>query len=62
MKNISQEKVLDIKMGLPKLPMQREFGRIAYTINRLRQIGEEALSTTNTMFTSLQHRAFRGEL
>ena len=62
MKNISQEKVLDIKVGLPQLPMQREFGRIAYTIERLRQAGEEALFTTNTMFISLQHRAFRGDL
>jgi len=62
MKNISQEKVLDVKVGLPQLPMQREFGRIACAIDRLRQIGEEALSTTNTMFISLQHRAFQGEL
>lgn len=62
MKNISQEKVLDIKVGLPGFPLQREFGQIAYAIHRLRQIGEEALSTINTMFISLQHRAFRGEL
>jgi len=62
MKNISQEKVLDIKVGLPELPLQREFGRIAYAIDRLRQIGEEALSTINSVFISLQYRAFRGEL
>ena len=62
MKNISQEKVLDIKVTLPGLSLQRKFGRIAYAINRLRQVGEEALSTTDTAFASLQHRAFRGEL
>jgi len=62
MKNISQEKVLDIKVGLPELPLQREFARIAYAIDRLRQIGEEALSTINTVFISLQYRAFQGEL
>lgn len=62
MKNISQEKVLDIKVALPGLLLQRKFGRIAYAIDRLRQTGEEALSTTNTAFISLQHRAFRGEL
>ncbi len=62
MKNISQEKVLDIKVTLPGLSLQRKFGRIAYAINRLRQAGEEALSTTDTAFASLQHRAFRGQL
>ncbi|MDR4468881.1 MAG: restriction endonuclease subunit S [Nitrospira sp.] len=62
MKNISQEKVLDIRVGLPELPLQREFGRIAYAIDRLRQIGEAALSTINTVFISLQYRAFQGEL
>lgn len=62
MKNISQEKVLTIEVGLPPVSLQREFARRVTTIEALKAKHRTALAELDALFASLQHRAFRGEL
>lgn len=62
MKNISQEKVLSIRVGLPPLDLQ---GQFAERIEKIRGIKAEqvtGMGKLDCLFTALQHRAFRGEL
>ena len=62
MKNISQDKVLSIPIALPPLDLQREFGRQLKATLDFRARSEAALLKQDGLFSSLQHRAFRGEL
>lgn len=62
MKNISQGKVLDIKLALPPVRQQREFADKLRVIDRGRSIMTAELASLDRMSKSLQHRAFRGEL
>ena len=62
MKNISQEKVLTIKVGLPPLDLQQEFARRVAAVEKLKQAQRTALAELDALFATLQHRAFRGEL
>jgi type I restriction enzyme S subunit len=62
MKNISQDKVLTIKTGLPPLDLQREFARRVTAVEKLKTAQRAALAELDALFASLQHRAFRGEL
>jgi restriction endonuclease S subunit len=50
------------QIAVPLLEFQREFGRRASAIDRLKSDHRAALTGCDTLFTSLQHRAFRGEL
>jgi type I restriction enzyme S subunit len=62
MKNISQDKVLTIKTGLPPIDLQREFARRITAVEKLKTAQRTALAELDALFASLQHRAFRGEL
>jgi len=62
MKNISQEKVFGISTILPPLGLQRQFTERVAVIERLKAAHRSALTGLDTLFASLQHRAFRGEL
>lgn len=62
MKNISQDKVLSIPIALPPLDLQQEFGRQLKATLNSRVHSETALQKQEVLFSSLQHRAFRGEL
>jgi type I restriction enzyme S subunit len=62
MKNISQDKVLTIKTGLPPVSLQREFARRVAAVEKLKTAQRAALAELDALFASLQHRAFRGEL
>jgi type I restriction enzyme S subunit len=62
MKNISQEKLLAMSTILPPMALQREFGRRLLHTRSLQLDFRRALSLLDAGFTSLQHRAFRGEL
>jgi type I restriction enzyme S subunit len=62
MKNISQNKVLTIKVGLPPLPLQQKFAAIVESIERQKATQRAHLAELNALFAALQHRAFRGEL
>ena len=62
MKNISQDKVLTIRTGLPPLPLQREFARRVTAVESLKTAQRASLAELDALFATLQHRAFRGEL
>jgi type I restriction enzyme S subunit len=62
MKNIPQDKVLDITVGFPPLRSQREFVRKLKEIRSARKGQEIQSRHLDRLFVSLQHRAFRGEL
>lgn len=62
MKNISQEKVLSIKVALPAIAAQEVFARRIQAIEALKSTQRSALARLDELFASLQHRAFRGEL
>jgi type I restriction enzyme S subunit len=62
MKNISQGKVLSIEVGHPPLPLQHSFATRVQAIEALKTKHRSALAQLDTLFASLQHRAFNGEL
>ncbi len=62
MKNISQEKVLTIKVGLPPIALQQEFARRVGAVETLKAAQRTALAEQDALFATLQHRAFKGEL
>jgi len=62
MKNISQDKVLTIKTGLPPVSLQREFAHRVAAVEKLKTAQRAALAELDALFASLQHRAFRGKL
>lgn len=62
MKNISQEKVLSIQVGNPPLPLQQTFATRIASIEALKATHRRALAALDALFSSLQQRAFTGEL
>jgi type I restriction enzyme S subunit len=62
MKNVSQEKVLGIRVALPPLALQQTFGRAVNGVDELRRRQERAACGADDLFASVQQRAFRGEL
>lgn len=62
MKNISKGKVLSIRLGLPGAEQRQEFERRIMKGQNVMDAAREALAQAEKLFSSLQHRAFRGEL
>jgi len=62
MKNISQEKLLSVEVALPPLALQQKFSGHIEKIMKMKEVHIAAASLSEQFFTSLQHRAFRGEL
>jgi type I restriction enzyme S subunit len=62
MKNISQNKVLSMKIGIPSAPLQDEFERKILEVEALRQSAESEAVAFDDLFSSLQARAFSGKL
>jgi type I restriction enzyme, S subunit len=49
-------------LPLPPIELQREFARRVSAVERLKTAQRASLATLDTLFASLQHRAFSGEL
>jgi type I restriction enzyme S subunit len=62
MKNISQEKLLKMTTIVPPPHMQRAFAQKLDLLKRTREAALGSLGAIQSLFASLQHRAFRGEL
>lgn len=62
MKNIGQKKVFQIPFGLPPLEDQLVYVAKMDELEAQLQASVFASTASETLFTSLQHRAFRGEL
>ena len=59
---VSKGKFEQIKLIDPPVDLQREFARRAMSTEKLKVAHLASLGELDTLFLSLQHRAFRGEL
>ncbi|MDZ7865020.1 restriction endonuclease subunit S [Acidovorax sp.] len=59
---ISVSNVRDTPVALPPLALQNAFAARIQSIAALKAVHRKALAALDALFTSLQHRAFRGEL
>lgn len=55
-------KLKAIRIPIPPFKLQQEFARYVVTVEKLKLAHRASLSEMDALFTSLQHRAFRGEL
>jgi len=62
MKNIGKSKMLEIPIPMPPFALQNQFGKIAAKGHAQIRNATVALTDAESLFTSLQQRAFRGEL
>ena len=62
MKNIGQKKVMGIRTILPPYQLQRRFSEQVRHIRQLQNMGRNAMENHDSLFASLQDRAFRGAL
>ena len=61
-RDLGLTRMINIEMFLPPLSLQNEFARRIAVVQGLRVTLGASLSDLNSLFASLQHRAFRGEL
>ena len=61
-RNIGKSKLLEYRAPLPSLNMQREYVTRVTQVDAQRRTVHRALSADDELFSSLQARAFRGEL
>lgn len=62
MPNISKAKLNTALIEIPPLPLQQEFARRLFAIEKLKAEYKVSLTELDELFASLQYRAFRGEL
>jgi len=62
MANINAKEVQSIPAPIPSAEAQAEFAALSERMENLRALERSHLGTTDELFASLQHRAFRGEL
>ncbi|WP_210634806.1 restriction endonuclease subunit S [Streptomyces sp. GESEQ-13] len=62
MKNISQEKVLGIPCALVPTDLQNRYGERVAAVEKLKAEHLRHLAALDSLFASIQYRAFRGEL
>ncbi|WIF66181.1 restriction endonuclease subunit S [Metapseudomonas otitidis] len=62
MANINAKEVQSIRIAIPPIELQKEFGKRVRAIEGKRVFLEKSRGELDALFSSLQHRAFRGEL
>lgn len=62
MPNISKEKLRGLPIELPPLALQQEFAERVKKVELMKAEMRKSLTQLDDLFSSLQHRAFRGEL
>lgn len=60
--DLGLNRMVNIEFYLPPLTLQQQFARRVEAIKQLKATHCESLAQLDTIFASLQHRAFRGEL
>lgn len=60
--SINQQDVKGFTINVPSISLQNRFSSVLAEIGRQRSLHIAAISQTQQLFASLQHRAFRGEL
>jgi type I restriction enzyme, S subunit len=61
-KNLNLEMIRQIRIPFPTLEAQHDFVKKATQLKSSAEAQNRSLRKFDTLFTSLQHRAFRGEL
>ena len=61
-KHTSPKKISSIQIGVPSISLQNQFATIFEFLNSQKANFQNLLEKSNTLFDSLQQRAFRGEL
>jgi type I restriction enzyme S subunit len=59
---VSKSRFEEIRFISPPLPLQKEFAQRVEAVEKLKATHRASLSQLQSLFASLQHRAFRGEL
>lgn len=62
MSNIAKSKLLQVTIPVPSLELQQTFATRVAAVERLKATHRKHLAELDTLFASLQHRAFKGEL
>jgi type I restriction enzyme S subunit len=62
MSNISKSKLMTVRIPVPPIEHQRTFAARIAAVERLKEAHRKHLSELDTLFASLQHRAFKEEL
>ncbi len=61
-REITLARLRELPVAVPPKGLQREFGRSAAAVEKLKSAHRSSLADLDALFASLQHRAFRGEL
>jgi type I restriction enzyme S subunit len=61
-REITLGKLRQLPVFVPSLELQARFAEQIDTVNSLKVVNRQSLAELDTLFASLQHRAFRGEL
>ena len=62
MPNISKAKLRKVELATPPLPLQRHFAAIVESVEQQKTRLRAHLAELDTLFASLQDRAFKGAL
>lgn len=62
MANLNRSQVGDLRVGVPPLVLQTMYSVLTGKVRTLRRTGHASAAHLETLFASLQHRAFAGEL
>ncbi len=62
MPNLNRKMIEELKVGLPPLDLQHRYAAIAESVEQQKVRQQAHLSELDTLFASLQHHAFRGDL
>jgi type I restriction enzyme, S subunit len=60
--NLHLKEIRQTKIPVPPIELQREFARRIRAVEKLKTAQRASLAELDALFSSLQHRAFRGEL
>ena len=60
--NINTKEISALRIPVPPIELQREFARRVRAVEKLKTAQRASLAELDALFTTLQHRAFRGEL
>jgi type I restriction enzyme S subunit len=60
--NISNGDILELNLPVPNIEIQNKFSQVVSELDSLKKRHQSSLMEFDTLFMSLQHRAFRGEL
>ena len=60
--HVNIEDLIAFRVPRPPLPLQREFARRVRVVDKMKAVERRCLEETESLFSALQHRAFRGQL